>query len=270
MQLTCRQVSLHLSHPDVVMQPNVAEIKKAIARLALAIAESAKHFVRWMDGTCLEAAAIPGGGLPACISHGACSMPAARVSCYTSIPAIWQACLMTSAGRLKKSLDAQEREVYVQLMARHAGLAPVGASEDDEPFVHSFYLDACASPELRRAVLALAQGVQHALAALAGPVEAWRRHQALWKSNKAVALEKVKVPGRPLSCCMPDNCLRPMPHYPLTAALDPDGAVYPRRFVSHLLAKEGKHMCLPGILSGVLQNGLGMVATLVPRLDCTA
>jgi dynein heavy chain len=59
------QVSLHLSHPDVVLQPNVADMKKGIARLALALVESGRQFVRWMDGTCLEAAPIPGARLPA-------------------------------------------------------------------------------------------------------------------------------------------------------------------------------------------------------------
>ena len=72
----CAQVSLHLSHPDVVVQPNVAEIKKAISRLALAVAESAKQFVRWMEGTCLEAAAIPGGALHACLSVAICCISA--------------------------------------------------------------------------------------------------------------------------------------------------------------------------------------------------
>ena len=60
------QVSLHLSHPDVVLQPNVADIKKGVARLALALVESGRQFVRWMDGTCLEAAPIPGACLHAC------------------------------------------------------------------------------------------------------------------------------------------------------------------------------------------------------------
>ena len=85
-------------------------------------------------------------------------------------------------------------------------MACTGASEDDESFVHSFHLDACSSPELRKAVLGLTQGVQRALAGLAGPVEAWRRHQPLWKGNRAIALDKFKVsqsPPRLLHACLP-------------------------------------------------------------------
>jgi hypothetical protein len=54
------QVMLRLSYPDIIMQPNAADIKKALARLALRIMESSKPFVRWMDGTCLEAQPIHG------------------------------------------------------------------------------------------------------------------------------------------------------------------------------------------------------------------
>lgn len=54
------QVVLRLSYPDIIMQPNAADMKKALARLALRIMESSKPFVRWMDGTCLEAQPIHG------------------------------------------------------------------------------------------------------------------------------------------------------------------------------------------------------------------
>ncbi len=70
--------------------------------------------------------------------------------------------------------------------------------------MHSFYLDACASPELRKATLGLTQGVQRALAGLGRPLEAWRRHHALWKSNKGVALDKFKarcLPQEDRECC---------------------------------------------------------------------
>ena len=59
--------------------------------------------------------------------------------------------------------------------------------------MHSFYLDTCQSPELRRAVLGLTSGAQRVLAGLGRAAEAWKRHQALWKSNKQLALDKFKV-----------------------------------------------------------------------------
>ncbi len=58
-------MTLRLSYPDVVMEPSSADIKKALARLASSIVEGTKSFVRWMDGTCLEAQPIPG-------LHGSC------------------------------------------------------------------------------------------------------------------------------------------------------------------------------------------------------
>lgn len=41
-------------------------MKKALARLALCMVDATKLFVRWMDGTCLEAAPIP-SQLPYCL-----------------------------------------------------------------------------------------------------------------------------------------------------------------------------------------------------------
>ena len=84
-------------------------------------------------------------------------------------------------------------------------MACTGASEDDESFVHSFHLDACSSPELRKAVLGLTQGVQRALAGLAGPVEAWRRHQAAVEGQQGHRAGQVQ--GFPVTAsaaaCMP-------------------------------------------------------------------
>jgi dynein heavy chain len=51
---------MHLVNPEVVVQPSAHDIKKMINRLAKGIVESGKPFVRWMDGTCLEAPEIPG------------------------------------------------------------------------------------------------------------------------------------------------------------------------------------------------------------------
>jgi hypothetical protein len=59
------QVSLHLSVPEVVVHPSANEIKKALARTARSLVESAKYFRRWMDGTCIESPDLP--GLPLCL-----------------------------------------------------------------------------------------------------------------------------------------------------------------------------------------------------------
>jgi dynein heavy chain len=58
--LAYAQVSVHLARPDIVIQPPLGDVKKALARLAACIVEGTKSFTRWMDGTCLEAAPIPG------------------------------------------------------------------------------------------------------------------------------------------------------------------------------------------------------------------
>ena len=54
------QVSLHLNAPEVVVHPSANEIKKALARTARSLVESAKSFKRWMDGTCIESPDLPG------------------------------------------------------------------------------------------------------------------------------------------------------------------------------------------------------------------
>ena len=54
-------MSLHLHAPEVVVHPSASEMKKALARTARSLAECAKSFKRWMDGTCIESPDLPGG-----------------------------------------------------------------------------------------------------------------------------------------------------------------------------------------------------------------
>ena len=61
------QVSLHLSVPEVVVHPSANEIKKALARTARSLVESAKSFRRWMDGTCVETPDLPGEPVQHCM-----------------------------------------------------------------------------------------------------------------------------------------------------------------------------------------------------------
>jgi len=49
------QVALSLMMPEVVVVPSTAEMGRQLGRLLRNLVESAKPFVRWMDGTCLEA-----------------------------------------------------------------------------------------------------------------------------------------------------------------------------------------------------------------------
>ena len=44
---------------EVVSSPGINDMKKGLARLARHIAECGLSFVRWKDGTCLEAPEIP-------------------------------------------------------------------------------------------------------------------------------------------------------------------------------------------------------------------
>ena len=57
------QVSVHLHAPEVVVHPSASEMKKALARTARSLAECAKSFKRWMDGTCIESPDLPGDAL---------------------------------------------------------------------------------------------------------------------------------------------------------------------------------------------------------------
>ena len=58
------QVTLQLLHPGIIMQPSAAEIRRAVAGLLSSLHETSQPFVRWMAGTCLEAA--PVAGTPFC------------------------------------------------------------------------------------------------------------------------------------------------------------------------------------------------------------
>lgn len=53
--LSLVQVALSLLPPEVVVSPSSAEVGRQLGRLLRNLVESAKPFVRWMDGTCLEA-----------------------------------------------------------------------------------------------------------------------------------------------------------------------------------------------------------------------
>jgi hypothetical protein len=55
-------VTLSLQSTEVVVQPPLPEARKQLARLVRCLVESAKPFVRWMDGSCLETPeqAVPG------------------------------------------------------------------------------------------------------------------------------------------------------------------------------------------------------------------
>lgn len=54
------QVRLHLVASEAVSSPTALDLKKALAKVARDIAESAQGLVRWMDGTCIEAPELPG------------------------------------------------------------------------------------------------------------------------------------------------------------------------------------------------------------------
>ena len=49
------RVALALLQPEVVVAPSTGEASKQLGRMLRNLVESAKPFVRWMDGTCLEA-----------------------------------------------------------------------------------------------------------------------------------------------------------------------------------------------------------------------
>lgn len=49
------RISLELLQPEVVVTPSMAEVGKQLSRLMRNLVDSSKSFVRWMDGTCVEA-----------------------------------------------------------------------------------------------------------------------------------------------------------------------------------------------------------------------
>ncbi|KAJ7569126.1 hypothetical protein O6H91_01G062100 [Diphasiastrum complanatum] len=47
------KISCYLNNPDVIVQPSLNEISKLLTRLVRSMVDSARPFIRWMDGTCL-------------------------------------------------------------------------------------------------------------------------------------------------------------------------------------------------------------------------
>lgn len=182
---TCKEINLvvqmmlQLSYPDIAMQPTTADIKKALARLALCLVESTKLFVRWMDGTCLEAQPIPGQlTMPCAETLGTAVVKMHVIASMLFNVRMW----ICSTG------DSNIWGIILQMVN-------AGASEDEEPFVHSFYLDVCQSVELKKSLAALSQATQTVLVGLHRYCEGWKRHQSLWNTDKAVALDKFQVPS---------------------------------------------------------------------------
>ena len=103
-------MSLQLSRPDVIVHPNAAEVKKMVARLALALVESAKQFVRWMDGTCLEAAPIPGAApLPTHATLQSCGWHMLQ-GCLMDNKHLWACCVRCAVRCMRAGLLRRERE----------------------------------------------------------------------------------------------------------------------------------------------------------------
>lgn len=51
------QVALSVIQPEIVVAPSTGEAARQLQRLLRNLVESARAFVRWQDGTCLEAPA---------------------------------------------------------------------------------------------------------------------------------------------------------------------------------------------------------------------
>ena len=50
----CSQINFSLQSIEIVIQPPVGDVNKALGRVVRSLLESCKAFVRWMDGTCIE------------------------------------------------------------------------------------------------------------------------------------------------------------------------------------------------------------------------
>ena len=121
------RVTLSLQNLDVCEQPPVGDVNKLLSRVMRSLVDSARQFVRWMDGTCLE--------------------------CPEQYP----------------------------------------NGPDEEPLVFSFFMDIGSNPAVIKHMIALNQAVQKALGGVHKHMDAWRRHQSLWKLDKAAILEKYKA-----------------------------------------------------------------------------
>ena len=62
--------------------------------------------------------------------------------------------------------------------------------EDEEPIVFTFYTDVASNPAIIKVSFTLNHTIQKTLHAVSRHIEGWRRHQSLWKQDKASILDK--------------------------------------------------------------------------------
>lgn len=105
-----------------------------------------------------------------------------------------------SLGRLVRSM-VESTKAFVRWMDGTCMETPEqrGANEDDEPVVFTFYWDVASNPQVIKTMLQLNQSIQRTINGVMRYIDSWRRHQALWKSDKANVLEKFKQNEPPCS-----------------------------------------------------------------------
>lgn len=99
-----------------------------------------------------------------------------------------------SLGRLVRSL-VESTKSFVRWMDGSCVETPEqrGANEDDEPVVFTFYWDVAANPQVIKTMLQLNQSIQRTINNVNRYIDGWRRHQALWKTDKSSILDKFKA-----------------------------------------------------------------------------
>ncbi|DBA95316.1 TPA: Dynein heavy chain cytoplasmic [Trebouxia sp. C0006] len=97
-------------------------------------------------------------------------------------------------GRLARN-QVESSKPFVRWMSGTCIETPEvrGASEDDEPFVHTFFTDVSQNPQIVKTMLNLTQSTQKVIFGITRYVESWKRHQALWKTEKASVMDKFKM-----------------------------------------------------------------------------
>ncbi|MEW5308429.1 MAG: hypothetical protein WDW38_000392 [Sanguina aurantia] len=97
-------------------------------------------------------------------------------------------------GRLVRNL-VESTKLFVRWMDGTCSETPEqrGPNEDDEPVVFTFYWDVAANPQVIKTMLGLNNSIQRAIAGVSRYAESWRRHSALWKTDKGSVLDKFKA-----------------------------------------------------------------------------
>jgi hypothetical protein len=173
------QLKTALQNGDVVFVPPVKEASKLLATLVKNVAESAREFVRWMDGTCLEMA-------DQCAKGDTDGEP---LLMHFSTEVIRMQQVGSAGGVRVMCKTAAGPHVSGPDTIREPSSLPPGCL--NPPFLPR-------SPhQVMGAAVQVHQDISKAASRLRRHIDGWKKYADIWKADRVTLLDKFKAKGPP-------------------------------------------------------------------------